>query len=181
MGMPGEHAKPGKFPRSNRVIGNKKRKMSDKNPDLQFLARSIPSRELEVLKANLLGEKGEYFRKMLVDLEKRIRRMPALKPEKDLDAPIFLHYFIGDTHCWISYLDLDEMIGFGFIVRDNDWKKAELCHVWITEIVDFKVGPFQAELDLRWNTETKLRDVMREIHDVQQFRSRKRKMIEDKL
>lgn len=129
-------------------------------PDLQFLAKFIPPMELKTLKGNLRGEEGEYFRGMLVDLEKRIRNMPALRTEKDLDAPVYLHYFIGGCDWWISSLDPEDMIGYGYAVLNQDWENAESGDIWLPEIIDLRSGPFQAELDLYWNTKTTLREVM---------------------
>lgn len=129
-------------------------------PDLQFLAKFIPSRELETLKYNLRGEEAEYFREMLAELENRIRNMPALRTENDLDAPVYLHYFIGGCDWWISSLDPEDMIGYGYAVLNQDWENAELGDIWLPEIIDLRSGPFQAELDLYWNTKTTLREVM---------------------
>lgn len=59
------------------------------------------------------------------------------------------------------HLIMDGMSGFGYTVLNNNREDAALGNFWITEIVGLQVGPFQAELDLYWNTDTALRDVMK--------------------
>lgn len=133
---------------------------AEKKPDLQFLAKFVPSRELAALKVNMEGEEKEFFISMLNELERRIRNMPPLGSEENLDAPVLLHYFLGGCDWWLSSLDPEDMIAFGYTVLNRNWENAEFGDVWLPEIIDLKIGPFQVELDLYWNPETSLRDVM---------------------
>lgn len=134
-------------------------------PDLDYLSKFIPSMELAALKEHLKGEEKEHFVDLLDDLEKTIKSMPGLYDEEaekqGLDAPILLHYFFGGSDWWFSRYDPEDQVAFGFVRLGGMGDCAELGYSHIPEILrDVHHGPFQVELDLYWNKETTLREVM---------------------
>lgn len=134
----------------------------DKQPDMQFLAKFIPSQELAVLKDNLKGDERAFFIEMLNELEDRIRKMPSDRSDLTMESPVLLHYFFAGCDWWLAALDQEEMIGFGYAMLNGNWDFAEMGDVWLPEIFDLRIGPFRPELDLYWNTEKTLQD----IHDL---------------
>lgn len=94
--------------------------MEEKQPNLEFLAKFIPSQEMAVLKDNLKGDEREFFVRLLNELEERIRKMPPDRSELTMDSPVQLHYFFGGFNWWLAALDQDEMIGFGYALLNYD-------------------------------------------------------------
>ncbi len=106
------------------------------------------------------GEKGEYFKKMMTDLEQTIATMPkSYETDGQGDeAMATLHYFKNGSDWYITEKDAgspdDEEQGvqaqaFGFACLNGDSQNAELGYISIAELIKFGV-----ELDLYWTPKT---------------------------
>lgn len=106
------------------------------------------------LLAALRGEEGEYFAKMLTELQAKLESMPKTYEQDGLgeDAVVHLHYFRGSVDAWITEKDMGDESGdllqlqaFGKITLTGDKDDAELGYISIQELIDNGV-----ELDLYW-------------------------------
>lgn len=128
------------------------------NANIGFLKQYLPKSELASLMHSARGEEGEYFVSLLKSTEQAIRAVPPLYANEHLgtDARVRLHYFGGAHDIWITELDHETGEAFGFTCLGGDWDNAELGYVSIPEIV----ATDRLELDLYWNDEKTLKDVM---------------------
>ena len=106
------------------------------------------------------GEEGEYFKKMMADLEQTIATMPkSYETDGQGDqAMAILHYFKNGSDWYITEKDAgspdDEEQGvqaqaFGFACLNGDSENAELGYISISELIKYGV-----ELDLYWTPKT---------------------------
>lgn len=123
------------------------------------LKNFIGRQQLAVMLQACNGEEGEFFRKLMVDLEEQIATMPKTyetdgTPGKDLAT---LHYFMGGSDWWIIEKDAgspdDEVQGvqaqaFGLACLNGDVQNAELGYISIAELIGHGV-----ELDLYYKPE----------------------------
>lgn len=125
--------------------------------DLDFLKLYVPPMELACLLDGLQSEEKEYFVELLDHIEKEIRDTPPLyaNEELGLNAPIRLHYFGGPCNFWITEVDPEERIAFGYACLSGDAQDAELGYISIPEILE--TG--RIELDLHWDKSKTLADV----------------------
>lgn len=128
------------------------------NENIGFLKRYLPKSELASLMHSVRGEEGEYFVNLLKSMEQTIKAVPPLYDNEHLgtDARVRLHYFGGANDIWVTELDHDTGEAFGFTCLGGDMGNAELGYVSIPEIV----ATNRLELDLYWNDEKTLKDVM---------------------
>ena len=107
------------------------------NPDFKFLSRYVPKCELQVLKENLKGEEGEYFKNLLCNLKEKIKAVPPLYATdgQGNKAPVKLHYFYGATDIYITEIDHETGEGFGFVCLNGDRYNAELGYVNVNEFL----------------------------------------------
>lgn len=126
--------------------------------NIGFLKRYLPRVELASLMQGAKGEECEYFVSLLNNTERAIRAVPPLYTNEHLgtDARVRLHYFGGSHDIWITELDHETGEAFGFTCLGGDMGNAELGYVSIPEIV----ATNRLELDLYWNDEKTLKDVM---------------------
>lgn len=112
------------------------------------------------MRSNCKGEEGEFFKKMLEDLQGKIAAMPkSYETDGQGDtAMVHLHYFKGGSDWWITERDAgspdDEVKGiqaqaFGFACLNGDTENAELGYISIDELIRHGV-----ELDLYWQPVT---------------------------
>lgn len=129
------------------------------NANIGFLKRYLPQSELASLMHSARGEEGEYFVSLLKSTEQAIRSVPPLYASENLgaDARVRLHYFGGAHDIWITELDQETGEAFGYTCIGGDFDNAELGYVSIPEIV----ATDRLELDLYWNDEKTLKDIMR--------------------
>jgi hypothetical protein len=125
-----------------------------------YLKNFIGQHQLAVMLQACHGEEGEFFRKLMEDLEARIAAMPKTyetdgSPGKDLAT---LHYFKGGSDWWIIEKDAgspdDEVEGiqaqaFGLACLNGDVENAELGYISIAELIKHGV-----ELDLYYKPES---------------------------
>jgi hypothetical protein len=107
----------------------------------------MSSSQLAALATVCAGEEGDFFRQMLVNLDKRITDMPVTYDQDGLgdEAIVYLHYFYGGSDWYITEKDMDGGVeqAFGFVVLNGDTEMAELGYISIQELT--KLG---VELDL---------------------------------
>jgi hypothetical protein len=117
---------------------------------LMNLAAFIPEGEFVVLTHNcLLSEEKQYFRDMVVELDKIIATMPKTMEQdgKGDNAIAYLHYFSGLFDWYITEKDMEpsQLQAFGLV----HMYETELGYISITELVRSGV-----ELDLYWTPKT---------------------------
>lgn len=131
-------------------------------PDIKFLEQYVPYSELKVLLDNLLlrGEEGAYFTDLLAGLAKQIKSVPPLYANEEigLKATVKLHYFCGATDFWITELDPEERLAFGYTCLNGDSANAELGYISIPELLSISM----MQLDLYWGEKT-LEEIIKEV------------------
>lgn len=116
---------------------------------IEFLRNYVPKSQMAYLVELTMGEEGEHFRKLLEETRKRIEETPPLYANEELGtkALVRLHYFGGSTDIWLSELDEENGIAFGYTCLNGDYQNAELGYVRISEIM---ACDGRIELDLYW-------------------------------
>ena len=110
---------------------------------IPFLSRI----QLQVMAEATRGEEGKWFLERFVTLWQLIDTMPVTYAQdgKGDAAIVSLHYFLNDSHWYITEKDIDGGVlqAFGYAVLNGDDECAELGYISITELVQYG-----AELDL---------------------------------
>jgi hypothetical protein len=101
------------------------------------------------------SEERDYFRNLVVELAERIQQMPDNTTRKDGPATVYLHYFLGGAHWYITEKDGGcaddapedkgkqlQAFGLADLFRDG----GELGCISVQELIENN-----AELDLHWN------------------------------
>ena len=124
--------------------------------DIEFLKNYVPQLELKTLLGNLRSEEGAYFKDLLAGLVRQIKSVPPLYANEEigLKATIKLHYFCGSADFWITELDPEERVAFGYACLNGDVEK-ELGYISIPELLSIPM----MQLDLYWK-EKSLDEVM---------------------
>jgi len=121
----------------------------------RLLSKFMPNSQRLTLKQNLRSEEGEYFAKLVIDLDKRISEMPHTYQTEAIEVPdkiVHLHYFLGNIDAWIIEKDMycdrgspqlqaygkATLYGYGF-------NSAGWGYISIQEYIESGV-----ELDLYW-------------------------------
>lgn len=139
--------------------------------DVEFLKKYVPESELKSLLQSTKGEEGEYFEELLQDLIAKIKNMPPLYANEKLglDAIVKLHYFIQQTDFWITELNQEDRLGFGYICLNGDTQNAELGYISIPEILSIgDNNPYLkslVQLDLHWQEKT-LKEIINEVKGI---------------
>lgn len=113
----------------------------------------IPSLLLKVMPKNqisaLIGNTEIY--PTLVRLEKEIKETPNLYSQdgKGKEAIVHFHYFVGGSDWFITELNLDERLMFGYVVLDGDMINSEFGYISLDEITSVDV-----ELDFHFDKMT---------------------------
>lgn len=123
------------------------------------LSKFLPSTERNGLRECLMGEEGDYFADMLIELEGKISKIPNIYGQEKLgeDAIVHLHYFRGSIDSFITEVnpdDLNDCFGYQCL---GDRQLAELGSISIPELINSGV-----ELDLYWTPAT-LKEVIERI------------------
>ena len=127
---------------------------------MENLRKFIGREQSYAIRTASKGEEGEYFKKMMVDLEQTIATMPkSYETDGQGDqAMATLHYFKDGSDWYITEKDAgspdDEEQGvqaqaFGFACLNGDSQNAEVGYISISELIKYGV-----ELDLYWTPKT---------------------------
>ena len=122
--------------------------------DRVFLEKFIPYGEMAVIRDN-----PEAFRDELERVECQLRSLPTPEAiyDKDLDEiRIFAHYFGGASDWWVYALEKDCEYAEAFVCLNRDGWNAEVGPIYIPELLPVNL----INLDLHWNDETTLKQVM---------------------
>lgn len=153
--------------------------------DAEFLRKYVPNNELRSLLEGTRGEEGAYFAELIQKTIEMIKNVPPLGSNEEigLQAPVKLHYFGGGSDWWITELDPDDRIAFGFVCLNGMTDCAELGYISIEELLSVSfpveincIGEAEAskrfmarcevELDLHWK-EKPLGEIMKEVRKKQ--------------
>jgi hypothetical protein len=119
---------------------------------LSFIAPFIPNRQLIVIQLNALPnkEESEYFTEKVKSLAALIKEMPEVYEQdgKGDGAIVYLHYFYGSSHWYITEKDSEKEQNQAFGYADLGYG-GELGHISLAELK--KTG---VELDLNWEIKT---------------------------
>ena len=115
--------------------------------DTKFLEKFVPPLELKTLLEGTRGEEKQYFSELIKDLTETIKSVPPIgaNEELGLSAPVKLHYFGGANDWWISELDKDDGIAFGYACINGWTDSAELGYVSIPELLEIRY-PVEVEI-----------------------------------
>lgn len=127
---------------------------------MENLRKFIGHEQSYAIRTASKGEEGEYFKKMMADLEQTIATMPkSYETDGQGDqAMAILHYFKNGSDWYIIEKDAgspdDKEQGvqaqaFGFACLNGDSQNAELGYISISELIKYGV-----ELDLYWTPKT---------------------------
>ena len=111
------------------------------------LMKFIGKNQRKAIQQGLMGEEGDYFAKMIVDLADRIDGMPVTYEQDGLgeNAIAYLHYFKNGSDWYITEKDVDGGVQQAFGKADLYGDGGELGYISITELLECDV-----ELDLHW-------------------------------
>jgi hypothetical protein len=108
--------------------------------------------QLKALCAATQGEEGSYFLNKFVELDHKIKQMPATGEQEGLgkQAVVHLHYFHGASDWYILEKDIEDGVSqaYGYALLNGDHENAEYGYVSITELVENGV-----ELDLYFKSQ----------------------------
>ena len=116
---------------------------------MKELKKYITKTQSEALKYNLTrGEEKKYFINLIDEMEVKIKAVPELyeTDEQGDDAVIALHYFLGGSDWYVTELDTEERIVFGYVILNEDTEMSELGYISLNELL----GIQDVELDLHW-------------------------------
>jgi hypothetical protein len=133
--------------------------------DEGHLSFFISKLQRRVMVDALRGEEGEYFADLVHEIKARIEGMPKTYETegRGAEAKVVLHYFKGGTDAWISEKD----VGVPFDDGTHDHTQAQafgkLCilpnYPEVGYIPIHSLIAHGAELDLYWDSETRLKDL----------------------
>lgn len=108
----------------------------------------IGKSQMSVLKRNIRGEEGAFFKEMLKGIKQTILNMPGPYETEGrwLEKKAMLHYFKGGSDFYIferDNFDDKQKQAFGFACLNNDKLNSELGYINISELIACNV-----ELDL---------------------------------
>ena len=108
------------------------------------IEKLIPYYQLQALKE---GERqiasGKRDEPLFLDtLNEAYKLVPKIYAQdgKDLNAVAYFHYFIGGTDVYITELDKDSLMGFGYTILNGDTQMSSLGDVYIPELTDKSLG-----------------------------------------
>ncbi|MCQ2596539.1 MAG: YodL domain-containing protein [Treponema sp.] len=105
------------------------RELSQK--DLEIVSSVIPEEEYLTILDYLRGEEKEYFEKKIISISDTVQALQKMKKEninKDGSHPCALHYFLGNSHWYISEIDEDGY-GYGYAILNGDLQFSEFGSV----------------------------------------------------
>ena len=116
---------------------------------MKELKKYISNTQVEVLNYNSTsGEEKKYFINLIDEMEVKIKAVPELYETDGQgdDAVIALHYFLGGSDWYVTELDTEERIAFGYVILNEDTEISELGYISLNELL----GIQDVELDLHW-------------------------------
>lgn len=122
--------------------------------DMEFLKKFIPYSEMAVIRENPEAYASEFER-----VERQLRSLPApeaLYGKKPEEIRIWAHYFGGASDWWIYALEPDCEYAEAFVCLNGDSWNAENGPIYIPELLPISL----VNLDLHWNDETTLKQLM---------------------
>ena len=98
----------------------------------------------------IIGNQEIY--QTLVELNENVKELPALYAQdgKGKEAIEFLHYFYGGSDWWITEVDYNEGIFFGYAILNGDSEMGELGYMSIEELTTTS----GIQLDFFWDKKT---------------------------
>lgn len=140
--------------------------IKEEKPDMEFLARFIPVQDMAALKETYKDRPWLYDITLSI-MESRIKQMPPLENRKDCDDPVWLRYYSlpWGTHYWLTNLDQETGIGFGYWVKNFDWTNAGEGEISIQEIISPYVDEESLCIDFDWGSEITREDIVRLIEN----------------
>lgn len=126
--------------------------------DIEYLRKFVPHQEMAVIMDNPMAYMAELER-----VERQIRAMPqpGNLPDKN-EIRIGMHYFGGATDFWVYALEPDCEYAEAFVCLNGDAWNAECGPIYIPELLPIAL----INLDLHWNSQTRLVDVMKRVKSV---------------
>ena len=122
--------------------------------DMEFLKKFLPYGEMTVITQN-----PGAFRDELERVERQLRSLPApeaLYGKNPEEIRIYAHYFGGASDWWVYALKPDHEYSEAFVCLNGDTWNAEGSPIYIPELLPVSL----INLDLHWNDETTLKQVM---------------------
>jgi len=116
---------------------------------MKALKNYITRTQAEVLEYNTKnGEEKNYFIKLIDKMETKIETIPELyrTEEEGNDSMIGLHYFLGGSDWYVTELDKEERILFGYVILNEDTEMSEFGYISLNELL----GIQDVELDFHW-------------------------------
>ena len=104
----------------------------------------IPYYQLQALKEGereiLRGDREENL--FLEDVEFGYKNIPKLGAQdgKGKNQVVYLHYFMGGSDFYITELDKESLMGFGYVIQNGDTQMSELGSIYIPELTDKTLG-----------------------------------------
>ena len=122
--------------------------------DMELMEKFIPYGEMAVIRSN-----PEAFRDELERVERQLRSLPTLESlygKKPEEIRIYAHYSGGASDWWLYALEPDCEYAEAFVCLNGDSWNAEAGPIYIPEFLPINL----INLDLHWNDETTLKQVM---------------------
>ena len=108
------------------------------------IEKLIPYYQLQALKEGereiASGKRDEPL--SLDSLNEAYKLVPKIYSQdgKNMNAVAYFHYFIGGTDVYITELDKDSLMGFGYTILNGDTQMSSLGDVYIPELTDKSLG-----------------------------------------
>lgn len=97
----------------------------------------------------IVKRQSDEFDELIAELAQQVRETPDLNSQNSI---IRLHYFYGGSDWWITQIDLEHRLGYGFVCLNGDWQCAEYGTVSIEELCSLDV----VNIDLYWTPQALL-------------------------
>ena len=108
------------------------------------IEKLIPYYQLQALKEGEIEiASGKREEPLFLDtLNEAYKLVPKVYAQdgKDLNAVAYFHYFMGGTDVYITELDKDSLMGFGYTIHNGDTQMSSLGDVYIPELTDKSLG-----------------------------------------
>tara|TARA_R110000822_G_scaffold18590_1_gene61297 strand:+ start:4699 stop:8583 length:3885 start_codon:yes stop_codon:yes gene_type:complete len=104
----------------------------------------IPYYQLQALKEGereiLMGDREENL--FLEDVEFGYKNIPKLRAQdgKGKNQVAYLHYFMGGSDFYITELNKESLVAFGYVIMNGDTQMSELGPIYIPELTDKTLG-----------------------------------------
>ena len=111
------------------------------------LSKVIPSMQFMVMK-----EAKEEYPFMIKGVKDALDNIPPMYAQdgKGKNAVVWLHYFHGGSDWYITELDKESNVAFGYVILNQDSQMSEFGQISLDELVDIDL----MNLDLYWSVKT---------------------------